>query len=150
MKGTGQNNYVLDSIVRKHVLARARSVQGWEQCSLETLMSLSVDQCKCLQSLPRDWLAAEASLLICCRADWPMLVSMYLCLWHEAADTMPEAQAVLAAALQDGQAEKVISDFRQRNGFAPHPETLMEALTRAGPAGTRSASTPAEVEADPA
>eukprot|EP00974_Lingulodinium_polyedra_P006155 581918-Lingulodinium_polyedra.AAC.1 len=73
MKGTGQSNYVLDSVVRKHVLARAQGVVGWKQCSMETLMSLSVDRCEFLDSLPEHWTATEASLLIRRRPVWPVL-----------------------------------------------------------------------------
>ena len=128
MKGTGKTNYVVDNMVRKHVLARARGVD-WAQCSLAVLRRLSVDQCEFLAQLPDDWQATEASSLICDRPDWPLLVSMYMCLWSDVARAMPHALPMLTKAVHSGQAMTKITEFRRRHGCAPHPHTLMTMLT---------------------
>ena len=117
MKGTGKTNYVVDSVVRKHVLARQQGTVGWEECGMKTLMSLSVDQCHVLKSLPSSWTASEASLLICHQPDWPLLVSMFTCLWHDVVESVPEAEAVLTVAQHDGQAHTALKEFQQQHGF---------------------------------
>ena len=128
LKGTGKVNYVLDSIVRKHVLARAGGVD-WSQCTLAELRRLSVDQCEFLAELPDDWQATDASSLICDRPEWPLLVSMYMCLWHDVEKTIPDALPMLTKAVHSGEAMAKITEFRRRHGFAPHPHTLMKMLT---------------------
>ena len=75
MKGTVPANYVLNSVVRKHALARGgRSV--WEPCRREALAALSVDQGKCVDVLQRYWAVVDISLVVCNRPDWPVLASM--------------------------------------------------------------------------
>ena len=128
MKGTGKTNYVVDNMVRKHVLARARGVD-WAQCSLSVLRHLSMCQCELLVQLPDDWQATEASSLICDRPDWPLLVSMYMCLWFDVARAMSHALPMLTKAGHSVQGMTKITEFRRRHGCAPHPHTLMTMLT---------------------
>ena len=127
MKGTGKNNYVLDSVVRKHVLVRAHGVD-WADHGVAVLRRLSVDQCEFLASLPDSWTAREASSMICGRPDWPLLTSMYMCLWHDVAEEMPDARAILTTAVRSGRALQAIEEFEKRHDMPPHPHTLMKML----------------------
>ena len=126
-KGTGKSNYVIDSVVRKHVLARAHGVD-WAYISVTVLRRLSVDQCELVASLPDSWTAREASSMICGRPDWPLLVSMYMCLWHDVAEEMPGALAILTKAVRSGRALQAVEEFEQRHDMPPHPHTLMTML----------------------
>ena len=126
-KGIGKTNYVLDGIVREHVLARAHGVD-WAYHGVAVLRHMSVDQCELLDSLPDSWTAREASSMICGRPDWPLLTSMFLCLWHDVAEEMPDARAILTKAVRSGQALQAIEEFEQRRDMPPHPHTLMKML----------------------
>ncbi len=125
--------YVLDSIVRKLVVARQSGSTGWQQCSIQTLQTLSVDQCAFLECFDASVTAAEASLMVCGRPHWATFVSMFMCLWSEVT-AVPEAEVVVEKVISSGQAHKAIEKFQSEHGFSPHPRTLV----------ARCASTPAD------
>ena len=122
--GSGKTNYVLDSVVRKHVLACAHGVD-WRDATLAVLQGLSVDQCEFLATLPEVWTATEVSSTICGRSDWPLLTSMFLCLWHDVAEEVPDALTILTKAVRSGRAGQAIEEFERRHDMPPHPYTLM-------------------------
>ena len=123
--------YMRDSVVRKHVLARQSGAAGWEQCSIPTLQTLSVDRCaflECFDAVEASFTAAEASLLVCGRSYWAPFVSMFTCLWHDVADSLPDAEALIDKARSSGQARKTIEVFHLRHGFSPRPHTFVTRL----------------------
>ena len=123
-----KGSYVRDSVVRKHVLARQSGAEGWEHCTIPMLQSLSVDKCKFLECFDDSWTASDVSLAICGRSSWACFASMFMCLWHEVADTLPLAEALIEQARSSGQARKTIEEFRRRHGFSPHPHTFVSGL----------------------
>ena len=127
MRGSGKTNYVLDSVVRKHLLACAHGV-GWGDATSAVLRRLSVDQCEFLATLPEGWTARDASRTICGRSDWPLLTSMFLCLWHDVAEEVPDARTILTKAVRSGRAVQAIEEFECRHDMPPHPYTLMNML----------------------
>ena len=124
----GKGAYVRDSIVRKHVLARQSGATGWEECSIPTLQSLSVDRCAFLECFDASFTAAEVSRIVCGRPHWANFVSMFCCLWSDVAANKPQAEAVLERARRGGQARKTIEDFQAEHGFSPHPHTFVSRL----------------------
>ena len=126
-KGIGKHNYVLDSVVRKHVLARAHSVD-WADVSLAVLRRLSVDQCEFLASLPEEWTAREVSCAICGRSEWPLLASMYLCMWHDVAEEVPDALTIFKRAVRRGRALQAIEEFEWLHDMPAHPYSLLKML----------------------
>ena len=128
MRGSGKTtNYVLDSVVRKHVLACAHGVD-WGDATSAVLRRLSVDQCEFLATLPEDWAPCHVSSMICGRPDWPLLTSMFMCLWHDVAEEVPDALTNLTKAVRSGRAVWAIEEFERRHGMPPHPYTLMKML----------------------
>ena len=90
-----------------------------------------MDQCEFLATLPEGWTAREVSSTICGRSDWawPLLTSMFLCLWHDVAEEVPDARAILTKAVRSGQAVQAIEEFERRHDMPLHPYTLMKKLT---------------------
>ena len=127
LKMRGSGNYVFDSVVRKHVLACAHGV-NWGGATSAVLRRLSVDQCEFLATLPEHWAPCHVSSMICGRPDWPLLTSMFMCLWHDVADEVPDALTILTKALRSGCAAWAIEAFERRHGTPPHPYTLMMML----------------------
>ena len=128
MKGSGTGpHYVLDSVVRKHVLVRARGVD-WGDQSVAVLRRLSVDQCEFLASLPDSWTATEASSVICGRPDWPLLASMFVCSWHDVAEELPGALLILKKVVPSGRALQAIEEFELRHNTPAHPHSLLRML----------------------
>ena len=124
-----KGGYVGPHIVRKQALARqAGNVAGWEECSIETLQTLSVDRCAFLECFDASWSAAEVSLFIYGRSYWPHFASMFMCLWNEVAEKLPDAEALIDRARSSGQARRVLEEFRERHGFSPHPHTFVTRL----------------------
>ena len=128
MKGKGRSNYVLDSVARKHVLARAHGVE-WERTRVAVLRRLvPADRRELMASLPDSWTAKEASNMFCGRPDRPLLVSMYMRLWHDVADEVADvadARTILTKAVRDGTAKRAIEEFERRHGMPPTPHTLI-------------------------
>ena len=122
-----RGQYVRDSVVRKHVVARQSCATGWG-CAIPTLHSLFVDRGAFLECFDASVTAADASVLVCGRPHWATFVSMFTCLWKEVADTIPEAEAVIEKARRSGQAHTTIKEFQSEHGFSPHPHTFVTRL----------------------
>ena len=121
-----KGEYVRSSVVRKHVLARQSGAAGWERCSIPTLQTLSVDRCSFLECFDASWSAADVSMLVCGRSDWPNFASMFMCLWNDVADSLPDAEALIDKSRSSGRARKTIEEFQLRHGFSPHPHTFVQ------------------------
>ena len=128
---TKVEGYVADYLVRKLVLghlvaqARAQRYIDWEATSLEQLRLISADAAEFLATLPPKWSAADASWFFFDRPDWGCLISMYACLWKEAADTWCEQykQALAACASEDF--PLAVRALTEAHGVVPRPAAAL-------------------------
>jgi hypothetical protein len=135
LKTKSGHGYVTDFIVRKLCLGRLCSVTqrgavDWDDVSIAALRQLSADAKEHLSTLPDGWSAAQVSSFICGRPDWPMLASMYMCLWKEVTDAADKGQRLdemmnfaRSSIPALAEAGRVCSE---RFGFNAHPYILME------------------------
>lgn len=126
---TKVDGYVADYIVRKLVLRRLvaeaceRRYIDWSATSLEQLRLVSPDASDFLGALPPTWAAAEASWFFFDRPDWGCLISMFACLWKEAADTW-DGDAALAACAS-GDFPLAVRSLTQAHGVVPRPAAAL-------------------------
>ena len=50
---------------------------------------------------------------------------MFMCLWHDVAEEVPDAWTNLTKAVRSGRAVRAIEEFERRHDMPPHPYTLM-------------------------
>lgn len=131
---TKVDGYVADYIVRKLVLRRlvAEAADGryidWSATSVEQLRLVSADSGGFLAALPSNWVAADASWFFFDRPDWGCLISMYACLWKEAADTWGGEAALAACASADF--PMAVRSLTQAQGVVPRPAAVLKCLRR--------------------
>lgn len=131
---TKVDGYVADHLVRKLVLRRLvaeaaeRRYVDWSATSLEQLRLVSPDSGDFLAALPGTWSAADASWFFFDRPDWGCFVSMYACLWKEAADTWDGEAALAACASADF--PLAARSLTQAHGVVPRPAAVLKYIRR--------------------
>ena len=128
---TKSEGYVLDWICRKFVLAALshnHSKLHWEHVSLQTLRQACADQRCTLDTVPPHWNAKTLSEFFTGRADWAMLVSMFACLFGEAASAWPDRVDEMKQALCSGEFEAALDEFKKTNGRTPCPMVVFQQL----------------------
>jgi len=88
------DGYVRTFVVRKIVFAMV--VEGpwemdWGKVLRPEFQSMCCDENQYLQEFDATWTAGEISSFVFGRDDWPMLVSVFACLWHDAFDKKKKA-----------------------------------------------------------
>ena len=93
----------------------------WHGLTLGDLRLMSADQNDHLAAFDPMTSAGALSHFFFGRADWPLLLSCFACLWHETIDSC-DGVCELAGS-------EVLHSFafswRLRNGIAPHPSVLL-------------------------
>lgn len=139
---TKTGDYVLDFLVRKHVLGVQMLWQmtcfsdvatqdlaatwGWDKLPRVELISLEPDQKQLMSALPEDWSCATMSSFVCGRPHWPLLASMFGCLWKEAADKLGEPATY--KALDSPTWPEHLRAYRAKAGCCPHPWIAVRSL----------------------
>ncbi len=140
LKTKGGSGYVIDWLSRKFCLGRfglhmnthastLGEEDAWESLPGTMLRGLSADSNEHLSALPEQWSAADVSGFVCGRRDWPMLASMFLCLWKEVADVC-ETRGCFEEVLdfvssQQSLLRDTAVRFATRAGIPPCPFILM-------------------------
>lgn len=124
---TRVDGYVADFLVRKLVLhrlvaeARAQRYIDWSATSLEQVRLISADSSDALGSLPPKWTAAEASWFLFDRPDWACFISMFACLWKEAAQACQGDVAPMVAACESDDFPLAVRSLSDSLGVVPRP-----------------------------
>ena len=91
---------------------------------------MSADAKENLKEIPDSWQASQISSFFTGRADWGLFASVYPCLWGEVADKLSteEDRARALALVKSKDFLRVVQDFRQTHGIAPHPTVAYRIL----------------------
>ena len=149
----GGVGYTADLIVRKLCLPYWDGVR-WDDVPISSLRSVSADERENLQLFPSHWSAAQVSSFICQRPDWGYLASVFMCIWKDVSDHIPDAEELVARlstlppSAQPSVATPLLEAARRllrEHGIAMHPWILVKDA-RASTPGAR-AETPGDASA---
>ena len=141
--------YTADIIVRKLCLPYWGGVR-WDDVPSSSLRAVSADERENLQLFPSEWSAVQLSSFICQRPDWGFLASVFLCIWKEVSDHLPDAVdivsrlSILPPSAEVSARTPLLDAARElllQHGIAMHPLVLVKHV-RASTPGAARASTP--------
>lgn len=128
--GAGEkSNYVADFVVRKCVLAVTMSAKlpldFWRSIPMCQVAEWTADSHNHMAAMPKEWSAAEVSAVVCGREDWPMLASIFACLWTEVAESSC-FDAEKGPRVVEGSLNQLI-EIQKASRCAQHPTLLLRA-----------------------
>jgi len=94
----------------------------WDDLTVGDLKFLSADKNEHLSDFDDMEPAAGLSDFFFGRSDWPLFLSAYACLWHEAVEYMGDDVCELAGSES---VHGFARSWRQRNSINPHPSVLL-------------------------
>ena len=120
--------YCFHFLYRKILIGEARfrkrstsfAAVDWHALTVGDLKFMSADQNDHLDAFESHTSAGDLSYFFFGRADWPLLLSCFACLWRESRSEGNEVELAGSEALH-----AFAKSWRKENGIAPHPTNLL-------------------------
>ena len=144
----GAVGYTADIIVRKLCLPYWGGMR-WDDIPSSSLRAVSADEKDNLQLFPSEWSAAQVSSFICQRPDWGFLASVFLCIWKEVSDHLPDAvdlvsrMCTLPPSAEVSATTPLLDAARgllRQYGIAMHPWVLVKHVRASTPGAARDST----------
>ena len=127
--GLAAEGYCVQFLYRKLLIGEAHyrkhspsfAAVDWNAITVGGLKSISAGQDEHLAAFDSDLSAGALSDFFFGRADWPLLLSCFACLWHETA----AEESDVADLVQSENLPSFAFAWRLRNGINPHPSVLL-------------------------